>query len=346
MRTWIELPPSLDVGDWGRRHEEGLVPDATPYGLGRLAALGHEVAFRPAPRVSRTLPARAVSRVSGLQWTEAATSPPPGGTDVCLSWDERTGIPRAALSRPDQAVVTGVIWLDDPGAYPLSRKLVRRLARCSLVWVLSSAQVPRLVSMGVPSDRLEYLPFGVDCEFFRPRPMSEVDPDLLVSVGNDRHRDWNTLLGAFVRLRARRSSAQLEVVTETSLPPVPGLRRRPRATHAELSDLYARSSAVVLATRPNFHVSGMTAALEAQATARPVIMSRTPGAEDYVAHGSTGWLVTPNDEAALAAQMESALDGAGSFVADAGPKGREAVERVFNTADQADRIAALLRRYC
>lgn len=346
MRTWVELGPSLDARSWGARHAAGEVPDAAPYGLDRLQDHGLATVFRPAPgRVGATA-ARPVRKVTGMQWSEAVLQPPPMRAELCLSWDERAGVPRAALSAGRLPVVTGVIWLDEPGTYRWGSAAARALKRCALVWTLSSAQVPVLLELGVPASRLEHLRFGVDTDFFGARGVEEVEPDLLVSVGNDRHRDWPTLITAFTDLRRHRPEARLEVVTAADLPVVAGMTIRPRLRHDELRELYARAAAVVLTTRPNRHVSGMTAALEAQASGRPVILSGTAGSEDYVTDGASGHLVTPGDADALVRRLLEVLDGGTALVAQMGSTGRREVETGHSSALQAARLTALIQHRC
>ncbi|WP_380165820.1 glycosyltransferase [Jannaschia sp. R86511] len=344
MRTWIELGASLDPSQWAARHRAGEVPDASPYGLHRLQEHGHAVRFRPPPAGVAELPARVVRRGTGMQWTEAVVGPPPVGTQLCLAWDERAGVPRARLSGRRTPVATGVIWLDEPGSYPARPAAVAALRRCALVWTLAGPQVPALHALGVAPSRVAHLLFGVDTEFFVAQDAAAADPDLLVSVGNDRHRDWSTLLAGFAEARRRRPGLRLEVVTRAALPPAPGVTTHRSLGHADLRQLYARASCVVLTTLPNGHVSGMTAALEAQASARPVVLSATPGSEDYVDHGTTGWLVRPLESATLADRLLHALEP--GAVAAVGVAGRARATDLHSTAAMAQRLHGLIAERC
>ncbi|MFZ5871338.1 MAG: glycosyltransferase, partial [Actinomycetota bacterium] len=292
------------------------------------------------------LAGRPLRGLTGVQWVEAALSPPPPGTELCLSWDERAGVARTALRGRRTPVATGVIWLGEQGGTPVRAESLRALSRAAFVWVLSVAQVDRLVELGLPRRRVRHLLFGVDADFFFARPADEAEPGLLVSVGNDRHRDWVTLLDAFRRLRAVRRHVRLEVVTTAELPPAEGLTVHRRLGHAQLRDVYARASAVVLSTKPNLHVSGMTAALEAQALARPVVLSRTPGAGDYLEHERSGYLTPPGDAAALADRLVEIVDAGPPLVQTLGAQGRRAVEDRLNSAAQAARLARLIDEHC
>lgn len=346
MRIWVEFGGTLDAGDWARRHARGEVPDEMPYGLHQLTGHGHNVRARPAPHRWARLAGRPLRAATGVQWLEAVATRPPPGTDLCLSWDERTGVARAALRGRRASVATGVIWLGDHGGTPARTESLRALSSAAFVWVLSAPQVDRLVELGLPRRRVRHLLFGIDADFFTARPAREAEPGLFASVGNDRHRDWQTLLAAFCRVRSVRPHARLEVVTAADLPLIEGMTVHRRLRHDELRELYARASAVVLPTTPNLHVSGMTAALEAQAMARPVVLSRTPGAEDYVEHGRTGYLDPVRDPGGLADRLVDLLDAGPQVVEDLGAAGRRAVDDRLSTAAQAARLAGLMEEHC
>lgn len=346
MRAWVELGPSLDADEWGRRHAAGEVPDVVPYGLDRLVRYGVMPRVRPVVRgqVSR-LAAKALRGVSGYQWLEASRAVPPT-TDVVVAWDERAGVPRT-LRRPGVPVATGVIWVGEPETRRSEWATARTaLPRAALVWVLSRAQLPILRELGVMPRRAEHLVFGVDADFFRPAASSLAEPGLIVSVGNDRHRDWATLLKAFDETRRRVPGARLEVVTKHHLPPVPGVIVHERLDHRRLRELYARASVVAVTTSPNLHVSGMTAALEAKASGRPVVLSATAGADDYVDHATEGRLVQPGSVASVGAALAELLDGGTAAVAELGAAGRRTVEVVHSSERQAQRLAELLRSHC
>jgi glycosyltransferase involved in cell wall biosynthesis len=96
---------------------------------------------------------------------------------------------------------------------------------------------------------------------------------------------------------------------------------------------------VVVPTRPNLHASGMTVALEALATARPVVATDTPGMHQYVSEGRTGYLVPPEDPAELALTLLRLLDDP-ARAAELGQNGRVEVERHFTTQIM---VASLVR---
>ncbi|MGH8918691.1 MAG: glycosyltransferase, partial [Actinomycetes bacterium] len=123
----------------------------------------------------------------------------------------------------------------------------------------------------------------------------------------------------------------------------PGIGVRRQASGlADIRRVYGRASFVTVATRPNLHASGMTVALEAMASGRAVIASATPGMEDYVVDGETGFLVRPGDRHALAERMQL-LVGDPDLAGRLGAAGREKVRREHSSSRMADDLARLLR---
>ncbi len=337
----------LDVAGWERRHAAGEVPDRWPYGLDRLAA--HGVAVRPAP-VPPAAPrlGRVLRAAGGYEWWESRSVRGSGpGLDFC--WDERVGVPVLCWARTlprhrRPEVVAGVIWLTDRRLSALDRTVALPALRSArLVWTSSSAQVPVLRDgFGIPERRLAHVPFGIDTDFFRSGPVPPT-PGLVAGAGNDRHRDHPALVAAMAQVREKVPGARLELATRhpVEVPADLGVRHA-ALSHVAMRDLYARSAVVVVALRPNLHVSGVTVALEAMACGRPVVVTDNPGMRDYVADGETGLLVPPGDPVALAtAVADLLLDPARA--AAYGAAGRRAVERDFSTDAQAHRLSVLLR---
>jgi glycosyltransferase involved in cell wall biosynthesis len=302
---------------WEQSHARGEVPSIWPYGLDALRdhAAVELVDLAPPGRVARA---------------RARFSMGPRPVDgLALTWDENTAY-RMQTTHPRARFATGVIWLTDmaeTGAAPT--RMVSMLKRAEAAWVLSEAQVEPLRTMlGRGSTRVFAVPFGIDSEFFAPRPFPT--QPRIVSVGNDRDRDPATLFAALARVLAIRPDTEVVVQTRSDLDPPEGVQVVRHIPHAELRDLYATATVVVIPTRPNLHASGMTVALEALATARPVVVTDTPGMHQYVSEGRTGHLVPPDDPAELALALLRLLDDP-AYAADFGRNGRNEVERHFTT---------------
>lgn len=322
--TWVHRAEQ-SVETWARAHAKGEVPSVWPYGLDALREHAVvEVEELPDP-----------DRIARLR-TRLGIGPRPRD-GLGLTWDENTAY-RMQVLRPRARFATGVIWLTDMatvGAAP--ERLVAMLRAASALWVLSEAQaLPLQRLLGPHPPRIFVVPFGIDADFFASRPPAT--RPRIVSAGNDRDRDPATLYAALALVLAARPDVDAVVQSPSGLQPPEGVRLVRRLPHTELRDLYATASVVVAATRPNLHASGMTVALEALATARPVVVSDTPGMRDYVST-RTGVLVPPGEPEALAEALLGILDDRDRAAA-LGCQGRIEVERRFTTKTM---VGALVR---
>lgn len=346
MKVAVHYNPTLDVRVWREQHGRGLVPDALPYGLDRMRQITVVSPRRPElpPRWSDVL--GAVGRRVGGGWNWwPALGETPGDVDVAMAWDERSGIP-LALRRNRPPLATGVIWLTDHDQRPSAgvRTAARSaLTRASAVWALSSAQLPLLRDeWGVPARRLHRLPFGVDADFWLPSSQAAVEENLVLGVGNDRHRDHRLLVQAVSSLQRVRP-VRLELVTRhvVDVPVHLGLRHEVLSAPA-LRDAYARCAVVAIALKRNVHVSGVTAVLEAMAMGKPVVCTATPGMEDYVQDGVNGFLVPVGDANGLERRVRQLLDDPAA-ARTMGGLGRAFVLEHASTQRQAERLQEILK---
>jgi glycosyltransferase involved in cell wall biosynthesis len=268
-------------------------------------------------------------------------------SDVVLCWTEFKGIPagfRSALTG-GPPVVMGAAHLTDPaGRTPrFLWAAAHALPRMRTIFVHSEAMVPVLRDIwGLPGVKLEYVPFGIDPDFFVPSSTG-VDRNVITSVGDDPRRDHETLIKAVTRVRKSNPSVRLELATNLPVTVPPDLghvisehlgpRRR---------EFYGRAALVAIATHPNVHGSGLSVVLEAMACGRPYVVTEAAGLTGYVRHGEDGLVVPPGDVDAMARAMRELI--ADPDRADAlGRAGRTRLERELTTDVQARELASVLR---
>jgi glycosyltransferase involved in cell wall biosynthesis len=344
----VELQHSFDAESWRRRHAEGAVPNALPYGLNRLEEHGFAVDVRPANDsflLQRLVGGVARRATGGMEVVDALRDRRRRQSDLVVCWDERSGIPAALRSAipGEPPVVTGTIWLDPRELGRVGGALADRgLRRTAAVWANSERQLDDLARRGIPGDRLHLLhPPGIDADFWRSET-DEPEASLVIGVGNDRDRDHVFLLDAIERLQRRRRDLRFELVTQQPLvvPPELGVRH-PLLTHPELRSLYGRAAVVCVALRPNTHVSGSTVILEAMACERPVVVTGMPGVDRYVRHGESGLIVPPGDPEAFATAVGELLadpDRARAY----GQAGRREIETRLSSRHLMARLAGIL----
>jgi glycosyltransferase involved in cell wall biosynthesis len=142
--------------------------------------------------------------------------------------------------------------------------------------------------------------YGISTDDF---PLTEVgdwrahEPLRIAAIGNDRDRDWQTLLAAFandarysLRVATRRRIGRRAACDNVVVAPVHGLPAQ-RA-------LYEWADVIVVPLHPNYHASGITVMLEAVAIGKPVVATAGGGLEDYFSSSSV-WYVPAHDPAAL-----------------------------------------------
>jgi glycosyltransferase involved in cell wall biosynthesis len=260
--------------------------------------------------------------------------------DVALAWDEVAGSRLVAVSR-SPTVVVGVIWATD-GPPAAAHRMRQALLAADGLFCLSEAQQARLSEwVGSGGPPVHVVRFGVDTDYYAAQPYPE--RPLVLSVGNDRHRDVPLTLRSLAAVHRARPGVRCVLVSarplDVAVPPeVELLIDQP---HSAVRDLLRDASVVTVATRPNWHVSGMTVALEAMSVGRPVVMTRSPGAEEYLVP-ETGTLVPQGDEQELTSAVLRWLDDPAEAAA-AGARGRAVVEVSRTTATLCTSLLETIR---
>ncbi|MCV7334461.1 glycosyltransferase family 4 protein [Mycolicibacterium senegalense] len=349
MRAYIPLPHGLSATTWAERHHRGEVPDASPYGLHKLADHGVDVTFgEVAPgRIVERVAASVRYRTSGLELVEGLlTARVRRHADVVVAYDERTGVPAALRAARHRPTVLGIGWLTNRVAAPrLHAALAHRaLLRAASVFTQCEPVLPILhQEWGVPRSRLHYVPVGIDTDFYAVQPDPEPGSVVVASAGEDRYRDHALLVAAVSRLRTSHPGIHLELATglPVHLPEELGTLYRGRLD-GKMRELYRRSSVVAVALKPTVSGSGLTVALEAMASGRPLVMTDNPGVDAYVEHGVTGLLVPPGDVDAFAAAIGQLLSDPARRAEMGAAAAIRARER-FTSSVMAAHLAALAR---
>ncbi len=221
----------------------------------------------------------------------------------------------------------GVLGLKAP---PWRRALYKALLRHASLAPLSKPEADFLrESLGSKQD-VEYLPFGIDQEFWKPGQESGADGDYVFSVGNDWNRDYKTLINAW-----RPEYPPLKVVTSLPMPPTPnniqviaGGWRKQVLSDEEVRRLFQGARFVVLPIRQTIQPAGQSACLQAMACGKAVVFSDIAGVWDrnVLADGETCLLVQPGSAEGLREGVEKLLDDPGR-AAEMGRRAREAVEK-------------------
>lgn len=334
----VLFPTGKDPALWESRHSRGEVPGRWPYGLESLQL--PDVTTSAHEMRALTLGKSILGRTASALRIPACAAEHRLG-HIGITWDENAARQMLAL-RSYQTMVSGVIWLtDDVARFPRGdhRRAKRVLERMSGLWVLSAAQIEpliRLLGSGAPP--VNHVRFGVDCSFFEARPYPE--RPMVFSAGGDRDRDARTLFEALELVHRALPDVDLVVQSKSDLVAPAGVKKVAKLTHEELRSMYAMASVVTIATRENLHFSGMTVALEAMATARPVVLTATPGVDDYISDGSNGLLAPVRDPSLLAEHTIALLQDRSAAEAF-GRRARRSVETAHTTKKMCTAISKI-----
>lgn len=301
QRVAIVLPPNQDPQSWSAPFESGDVATQWPYGLDLLRK-DFDIAPVVSGRLNLAQLARATLRTTQKSLGARRRRQGEWDTEIAFSWDENLAIRSIAQVRAER-YVTGSIWITDDilnGKRAVRRLFLRHILRqFDGIFFSSQAQMaPARIWLASSRIQLKWIPMAVASDYFVP---SEYPSEPFVfSMGNDKHRD-PAALARVLGLVAERNSA-VEFLVQTNYPRAfpKEIATVERLSPSEVKTNYGRAGAVALAVKPNVHVSGVTVALEAMSSARPIIMTANPGIEDYVHHGQSGFLVPYGDDEAFA----------------------------------------------
>lgn len=259
------------------------------------------------------------------------------------------------------------------GSHPLSRLLVsaalshaRRpgrvdrwlLPRVAGVIAFGTAEAERYRRLGVADARITVVSPAMTMteDDIKPAQLPGVSDTQRIILGLgpiQRHKGFREAVWAFDIVR--HLFADVRLVLAGTGPDLPRVRRF--AQHIEVEEHvcflgpYADSASLLqradVVWVPSLIGGGVCAALEAMASGRPVVASRCPDLAEIVVDGETGFLVEPDNKAALARQTRLLLDDADLCrrLGEAGQKrGREhfSVERLAEMCARryrGDRIA-------
>ena len=213
-----------------------------------------------------------------------------------------------------------------------------------------------LIERGVPAERVIAIPTGIDCARFQ---RAEIEPKLRQEWGIDASAP---LVGTVAILRYKKGHHVLLDAIPQVLKAVPEARFVFAGDGPQLANLTAKIaamnldgkvfllglrrdipsvlSAIDLFVLPTMEEALGTSYLEAMAMGKAVIGSDVGGVGEVVRPGSNGYLVPPNDPAALAHAIISALSDRERLQA-LGHAGRALALAEFSLSKMCDRMLAL-----
>lgn len=197
--------------------------------------------------------------------------------------------------------------LDDqvPGLAWQAKLRLQRFAYATVDRMCVSAHRERTMysqRLRVPLERTQFVPWHTNV--LQPGRQDGLEGYVL-SAGRT-GRDWKTLAAAV-------TGTDIPVVVVCDRKAAQGVSFPPNVTvlmdipYDRYRELLRRARAVILPLEPHVYSSGQVVILEAMALAKPLIVSKVVGTEDYVQDGKTGLLVEPENPLSLRQALQRLL---------------------------------------
>lgn len=290
-RLYVHLPASLVVDAYRERWKDGIEPDETPYGFHRAAELGYAVTF------SEDRTRRGWRRIADVVRRRAM------GIDLVHAWGNRHAMRRAdviwtMLEQEALAVallmrlrlvgrkpiVAGTVWMLDNWSRLTNRqrRFLHWLFRVWSVLTVHSTRCLTIARRELADVRSSLVHFGIAEESFPPLPPRTPTAGLIVifAMGNDRTRDWETLLRAFGNDARFRLNFVCRWLGDEVADRYANVRIIRSPDMATIRALYAEADYAAVPMHDNDY-SGITVALEAAALSVPILATRTGGLSTY-----------------------------------------------------------------
>jgi glycosyltransferase involved in cell wall biosynthesis len=328
MRVFVHLAYGMDAAKWQARWRSGSligVNEHTPYGYHHAERSGVHL------RYSEDIVESAVAKVArlgvrgvlGFDLIHALRNRREMmESDVIWTHTESQHLAVLALRAfrslrklRSPPLIAQSVWLFDGWPrIPTPRSQLNRalMNRAEVLTVLSDVNAA-LARKLFPSSRVEVVRFGIKSDPLHPvRREREPGPLRVAALGNDRHRDWRTLVLAAVR------DARFEVVIASQTAPALWGHLASNVTVArlrgqdDLERLFDWADVVVVPLKKNLHASGITVVLEAVVRGLPVICTNVGGIDGYFSseHIEFAKPGSVSDMRAAIARLASDLDRA------------------------------------
>ncbi|MCI0598524.1 MAG: glycosyltransferase family 4 protein [Beijerinckiaceae bacterium] len=295
IRVFVHLAKGFDARGWEKRWAAGQligINERMPYGYFRATEDGCVIQY------SEDRAKNPLEKLLG-GWVMSAA-----GVDLLHAWRNRTGIyscdvvwthteaeylPVLLLfgilfwkRRPK--LIAQNIWLFDHwrGLSFMRRQILSRLMAKADVLTVHSPENLKVARAIFPNLRSELVPFGINTDEFAPLKEEKVrQPVHILSLGNDPHRDWQVLIRAVKDLRDCQLKIASRKITENEVASCPNIELLKVSSNEQLFESYDWADIVVVALKPNLHVSGITVLQEAALRGVAVICTDTGGLKAY-----------------------------------------------------------------
>lgn len=305
----------LDSDDYRKRYSQGSTWDETPYGYHLASGFFDMTWSQDKPETAASnIVRRAIKHILGFDiihvWRNRKEL---FSADIVWTHTEKEhlGVGLLKLLYPRRArfkTIAQSVWLwDDWQKWSrVHRALVARLLREHEIELVLSSLNQAVSEEAVPGRAVIQIPFGTTGITVERNPDPADKRNLIISVGNDRDRDWDTM-AATTRLMPTQEFRIFSASRKTrKVRWPPNVTVGAAESLADIAQAYQESTLVVLPLKYNLHASGVTVALEAASVGTPIVATNVGGIAEYI-KGPGCSLVPARDPRSLAATLAHEL---------------------------------------
>ncbi len=309
LEIFVHLAENKDAVRWREAWRNGSLVgfnDETPYSYGRANALGCRVKF------SESIKETVFQRASRFLFRGVL------GFDLVHAWRQRAHFKQAdviwthtesqyfavaavkILMGGSAKILGQSVWLFDKWnklSFPRRMFYSALIKRIDVLTFHSSLNLA-VARRAFPSADLRLVPFGIPHEVFIAPHMREHDEVRVLSLGNDRHRDWLTFIEAVSNRPGISAKILSGTLSKRHVANSKNIALSSAKTNEELKAAFAWATVVCIPLKENLHASGITAIQEAVLSGVPAVASDTGGLQLYFAKDEVRY-VKANDPAAL-----------------------------------------------
>ena len=338
INVFVHLARNKDAEEWRAARGSGKLVgfnDNTPYGYGRAEQMGCRIAFSRSDRegLAGKFARFAARAIAGFDLVHAMRQRKAmAQADIVWTHTESQYLAVAAVLLATGArtkLLGQTVWLIDrwPSLGPLRRAFYRRLVRRVDVLTFHSPANLAIAARLFPDKQTILVRYGIATDVRiepRKRPAAPIH---VLAIGNDRDRDWPTLIAA---VRDQPDVSLLILSGAVSPRLAKGARNveiRGARTQAELMQSFEQATLVCVPLRANLHASGITVLQEAALAGVPIVATDAGGLDAYFPRDEVRYAPVGDVEALRQAILSTAANPA-----DACAQARRAQRRMVEGA--------------
>ena len=191
------------------------------------------------------------------------------------------------------------------------------------------------------NSKVEYLPFGVDQEFWLPNAKTNNSEPYVLAVGNDLARDWDLLISSW-----EEEFPNLKIISslpinnfKNNIEIIKGNWHSKTLADEEMRHLYCNSEFIIIPLKETLQPSGQSTCLQAMSCSKAVVLTKVKGIWDdkLMKHKENVLFIRSGNELDLKNSVKILIDDI-NLRESLGKGGRSLISSNFNSLNMANNL--------